>query len=117
VPREWTGKEWVEVRKVGGDKPPNPKLYIKTSWAELTDLMVKAGTDRATRLLMVLRLQSELEGWGWITPRACLLADVELVDRHYYEAVSRLERAGLIEVARSPGKRAKVRLSRRQTKR
>jgi hypothetical protein len=87
------------------------KRYLTINWDETAAAVVRLQTDHATRLWLVLQLQAKLNRHkdGWIKLRRQLLDQVGL-PRHVRNVIASLERAGLIEVQRSPSKRALVRL-------
>ena len=74
--------------------------------------MARLGTDHATRLWLAVQLQAGLDRPrdGWVKLRPQLLNQIGLPP-HSRNVVARLERLGLIEVQRSPGKRASARLT------
>jgi hypothetical protein len=80
-------------------------------WFEATAALSRLSTARAALLWHLLRMQTKLDGQVWIVPRLSFWKEAGF---DYYEARSRaikeLERAGLVEVHRRPGKSPLLRL-------
>jgi DNA-binding MarR family transcriptional regulator len=96
-------------------RQPLSKLYLKLSWFELAEAMKALPMDRSSRLWLLLRWQAKVEGssGGWLLPQRYMIERLGLHGKNYDVVVDRLERRGLIEVQRRPGKRALVRLAAR----
>src|SRR5688500_14471202 len=81
------------------------RRFLNVDWGWLVQALEQVGTDRATRLLLVLSLQTQLDRRkapkGWVEPRAELIAAVGLKDRNYSRTVAYLESKGLIDVERT----------------
>jgi len=100
------------------EKRPRPalsRLYMRISWNELAAGMAVLSMDRCCRLWLLLDWQARVERpkGGWVIPRAYMLEKIGLRGKHYSEVVSRLERLGVVEVERRVGKKALLRLTRR----
>jgi|ERR671919_322387 DNA-binding MarR family transcriptional regulator len=106
--------EDVELETIRRLKRWRAQRYIRISWSRMRTLMLAAGTDRSTRLLMVLVLLEKLDqvqsNAGWIKLRGHILKDLELDQTSFCAVVNRLEKKGVIETKRSPGKRPLIRM-------
>jgi hypothetical protein len=90
------------------------RRFVMIGWAELAPALCALGTDKATRLLLVLHLHERLQrartNDGWIDLLLHDLKATELADGHLNRAVAKLERFGRVEVRRRSGKRPLLRL-------
>jgi DNA-binding transcriptional ArsR family regulator len=71
----------------------------------------KAKRDRYLVLLLQRKLQRTQRADGWIELIRHRLEAVGLADSNLYKIVAKLEKAGLVEVQRRPGKRPLLRLA------
>jgi hypothetical protein len=121
-PEWWRGKaaHWPSLerrRQIEKDKAKRRKeqtlsrWYFRLSWYDLAKDMRLLATDKATRLLFVVRWQTRVEKprGGWVLPKQQLLDALELSGKHHHRAVDRLERLGMVEVQRRSGKRPLLR--------
>jgi hypothetical protein len=109
---EWRGRRVVtELEKRRAAK--RARRFVLVDWGVLAPAMQTMGTDRATRLYLVLHLHAKLrrttDGWVKLPPKD--LAEVGLADGNFNRAVTKLERLGLVETRRSTGRRPLLRLS------
>jgi hypothetical protein len=107
-------EEAVELPSVARHRSERRKrLFLRLPWDQLVSDIQVLGTDRATRLFLVLRLQEALDAdraiEGWLKLRRSLLRDVGLDRSDLSRTVAELEGAGLIEVQRRTGHRSWVR--------
>lgn len=109
IPGRKVESEWRKKRAA-----KRARRFVMVGWGELASDMQAVGTDRATRLLMLLYLYARLQrvktGGGWIELALHDLATVGLADKNFHRVVEQLETAGRIEVRRRPGKRPLVKL-------
>jgi hypothetical protein len=102
--------EWRKRRKAKRDR-----VFVVASWSELMPALQALGTDQATKLYLVLLLQRKLQRTrradGWIELIRHRLVAVGLANNNLSKAVAKLEKAGLVEVQRRPGKRPLLRLA------
>jgi DNA-binding transcriptional ArsR family regulator len=109
---EWKGKRVVTPRqKARAEK--RARRFVMVGWGEVASACRVAGTDRATRLLMVLYLHRNLSKNrdGWIAPEQKDLIAIGIGDSNLSKDVAKLEALGLVEVQRRPGKRPLLRLA------
>jgi hypothetical protein len=80
-------------------------------WLGVVQALSRLSTSRAVLLWHLLHMQAKIEGEEWLTPRLSFLAEAGLGDRKARSrAVAELERAGLADVRRRPGKLPLLRL-------
>jgi hypothetical protein len=88
------------------------RLFMHLGWEEVAEVARALGLPYTMRLWLALKLQTDLghsKEEGWIKPRRQLLDQIGLPP-HSRHVIARLERSGMIEVQRPPGKRVVVRL-------
>jgi DNA-binding MarR family transcriptional regulator len=80
------------------------RLYFRVQWNRLAEAMNALGTDRATRLWLLLSWQTRVSRTsdGWVPPQMYMLEKIGLRDGHCNDVVRRLEKLGLVEVQRRP---------------
>ena len=105
----------VVTRQEAKRRERRASCFLRVEWGELIAATRQINTDRVTRLWLTLVM---LEGMddpedGWLEPRRWMLMEIGVAGSHYADVLARLEGKGLIEVERSPGKRARVRLVKR----
>jgi hypothetical protein len=123
LPKWWRGKaeHWPAPEKRRQAKENKAKArkagtlsrwYIKLSWYEVTKAMHILSTDKATRLRLLMKWQDRVEDPddGWLLPKQQILDASGLNGSHYNLVVTRLEKLGIIEARRRPGKRSLLRL-------
>ena len=108
----WKGRKVVpEWRKRRTAK--RGRRFVMVEWGQLAPALRALGTDRATRLFLVLHLLRRLlcaKRTGWVELVRHDLEAAGLADGHLTRAVVKLEALGLVEVQRRPGKRPLLRL-------
>ena len=123
TPLWWRGKKgnWPsdeqrrqarEKRKTTRKDKTLSRLYIKLSWYQLATGMNALSTDRSTRLWLLLKWQTRVQGpsYGWVEPTMYMLDALKLSGSHYNLVVNRLEKLGMVEVQRRQSKRPLLRL-------
>jgi hypothetical protein len=110
---EWKGRQIVTPRqKARAEK--RGRRFVLASWDLLVPAMHAMGCSRAQRLFFTLLLHRKLQRvqaqGGWVLIKLTDLKAVGLADSNFTKAVAHLEKLGLIEVQRRPGKRPLLRL-------
>jgi hypothetical protein len=110
---EWKGRVVVTARQKAR-AARRARRFVIIEWDSLISTMNILRFGRAQRLFFVLGLHRKLQMTqaqdGWLQLERADLIAAGLADCNFTKAVVRLERAGLIEVQRRPGKRPLLRL-------
>ena len=111
---EWKGRKVVTERQKGR-VARHAHRFVMVEWNELVTIMTKLRFVRHARLMFVLLLHQKKRATqtngGWVELKRADLADVRLADSNFSKATFQLEKLGLIEVQRRPGKRPLLRLA------
>jgi hypothetical protein len=110
---EWKGRK-VTTERQKARAAKRARRFVMVEWGFLVSALTALKCGRAQRLFFVLLLHRNLRTTrtndGWVDPAQKDLIAANLADRNLYKAVASLERAGVIEVRRRPGKRPLLRL-------
>jgi hypothetical protein len=109
IPGKAVEPEWRKRREA-----KRADRYVIIILRELLPALSALKVDKATRLFWAICLHRKLtkatSRGGWVDVPQHDLVSFGLHDSNYYKTVAKLERLGLVEVQRRPGKRPLLRL-------